>query len=594
MTALAAQFERRSLHISSLLVGLAVTGPLLAPGFVLAYDMVFVPNPPLSSALLGLSRNLPRSVPTGLLVSIASKALTGQVVEKVILLAIFAGAAYGAAKLVPANRTLARVAAGLLYAWNPFLYERLLLGHWTLLLGYAMLPWVARVALDYRRGEPGSGRRLILTLAAAMAAGPYAGLFGVAVALAIALFPPAGPAPRRAWALAAVGVVINLPWLVPGLLHPSVPGRPALAMELFRARSDSPLGTLGSLLSLGGLWRTDLAPPGRHGGAWIPAFLLIVGIGAWGWRQLGARWSPGALRGLVSLALLGLAVAIAPSLSLLDPITTWASGALPGGAILRDSQKFILPFALLGSAAFGAGVDRILARIEGSDRLARRAALVLPLLPVALAPTLLWGAGGRLSPVSYPPSWGQVQSLMAADPVPGAVLVLPWHSYLPFGWNQGRTVRQVAPAYFSRPVVADTALQVGRVVLPAEDPWSRLAAPTVTGRAPLGPSLAGLGVRYVVLHKEADWRRWAPRLGGLVPIVEASDLRLYRAAAPDQAPAFPQPPAAPVLAAHAVTMALVLWAALTRLAHAQPGAETPDILRFRRFQRAGGFGGNEK
>ncbi|HEV8663143.1 MAG TPA: hypothetical protein VGT06_08400, partial [Candidatus Methylomirabilis sp.] len=588
------RFERRTLRISSLLVGLVVTGPLLAPGFVLVYDMVFVPNPPLSSALLGLSRNLPRSVPTGLLVSLASKALTGQVVEKLILLAIFAGAAYGAARLVPADRMPARVAAGLLYAWNPFLYERLLLGHWSLLLGYAVLPWIARAALDYRRGEPGAGRRLILTLAAAVAAGPYAGLFGVAVALAIALFPPAGPTPRRALALAGVGVVINLPWLVPGLLHQSVPGRPALALELFRARSDSPLGTLGSLLSLGGLWRTDLAPPGRHGGAWIPAFLLIVGLGAWGWRRLGARWSPGALRGLVSLAVLGIAVAIAPSFSLLDPITTWVSEVLPGGAILRDSQKFVIPFALLGCVAFGAGVDRILEGIERTDRLARRAALLLPLLPVALAPTLLWGAGGRLSAVSYPPSWGQVESAMAADPVPGAVLVLPWHSYLPFGWNHGRTVRQIAPAYFSRPVVADTALQVGRVVLPAEDPWSRRAAPAVTGRAPLRPSLAGLGVRYVVLHKEADWRRWAPGLEGLVTVIEASDLRLYRAAPPDHAPRFPQPPAAPVLAAHAATLALVLWAALASLVRARPRAESPDILRFRRFRRPEGFGGDEE
>lgn len=547
---------------ASLLVGLAVTGPLLAPGFVLAYDMVFTPSPPFSRALLGLSRNLPRSVPTGLLVAIASKALTGQVVEKLILFGIFAGAAYGAARLVPADRMAARAAAGALYAWNPFMYERLLLGHWTLLLGYAVLPWVARAALDYRGGVSPAWARLTLALAAAMVAGPYAGLFAAAVAIVLALFPPGGARGRRGAAIVASAIVINLPWLVPGLLHQQVPDRPALAVELFRARSDSPLGVLGSLLSLGGLWRTDLGPPGRHGVAWIPAFCLIVGVAAWGWRQLRARWPIGAVRGMAALSALGLIVAIAPSLPLLVAVVRWASGALPGGAILQDSQKFVIPLALLESIAFGAGVDRILGRLRQGDRAGRGLGLLLPLLPVALAPTLVWGAGGRLSPASYPDSWGRTESVMAKDPAPGGVMALPWHAYLPFGWNHGRTVRQSATTYFSRPVVADSSLQVGPYRLPAEDPWSRMAAPAVTGSAPVTPSLGTLGVRYVVLYKEADWRSWVPRLEGLQPVVETRDLALYKAPVPSRIPTFAEPPIVPILAADVLTLALVLGAAL--------------------------------
>jgi hypothetical protein len=581
----AAWLERGTLGLASLVLGLAVTGPLLAPGFVLAYDMVFVPAPPLSDALVGLSRNVPRSVPTGLLVAMASKALTGQVVQKLVLFAIFAGAAYGAARLVPAERRVARVASGVLYAWNPLMYERLLLGQWTLLLGYAVLPWVAGEALGFRRGAPRAGRRLTLALAVAMAAGPYGGMFGLAVAAAIALFPPAGAPARRAGVLIALGLAVNLPWLVPGLLHPSAPERLPLAVEIFRARSDSPLGTLGSLLSLGGLWRTDLAPPGRQGGAWIPAFLLMCGIGAWGWSWLKARWPHGAVRGLAALALLGLVLAIAPSLPGLQDGMEWASRAIPGGGALRDSQKFVIPLALLGSVAFGAGVDRILERLKESDRLARRAALVLPLLPVALAPTLAWGAWGRLSPVSYPLSWSRVESVLAADPAPGAVLSLPWHSYLPLSWNRDRTVRQIAPIYFSRPVVADTALRVGRFTLPAEDPWSRLAAPATMGRAPLRPRLPELGVRYVVLLKEAEWRSWLPSLQGLSPVFETGDLALFRSDGPALVPTFPEPPAVPVLAGDAVTVAVILWAMLGGAARARLGWESAVMLRSERLQR---------
>ena len=53
----------------------------------------------------------------------------------------------------------ARLAAGVFYAWNPYLAERLLIGQWALLLGYAGLPWVLRL-LAPDRGGPGAARLL--------------------------------------------------------------------------------------------------------------------------------------------------------------------------------------------------------------------------------------------------------------------------------------------------------------------------------------------------------------------------------------------------------------------------------------------------
>src|SRR5262249_6192639 len=41
--------------LAGLLLGMLAMGPALVRGFVLSYDMVFVPDPPLSSALLGLA-----------------------------------------------------------------------------------------------------------------------------------------------------------------------------------------------------------------------------------------------------------------------------------------------------------------------------------------------------------------------------------------------------------------------------------------------------------------------------------------------------------------------------------------------------------
>ncbi len=95
---------------------------------------------------------MPRHVPSDAFVTALAHIIPADVVQKLVLLAIFVMACTSAASLVPSRRMLPRLAAGVCYAWNPFVAERLLLGQWALLLGYAALPWV--VAAAARAHEP--------------------------------------------------------------------------------------------------------------------------------------------------------------------------------------------------------------------------------------------------------------------------------------------------------------------------------------------------------------------------------------------------------------------------------------------------------
>jgi hypothetical protein len=131
--------------LAGLLLGLLAIGPGLARGFVLSYDMVFVPGPPFSSALLGLVGGPARPVPSDAVVYLASRVVPADILQKLILLSIFLLACSGAAALLGRcwqERTgerpppLACLAAGVYYAWNPFVAERLVMGQWAMLLGY--------------------------------------------------------------------------------------------------------------------------------------------------------------------------------------------------------------------------------------------------------------------------------------------------------------------------------------------------------------------------------------------------------------------------------------------------------------------------
>ncbi|HEV8156947.1 MAG TPA: hypothetical protein VGP67_15580, partial [Gaiellales bacterium] len=125
--------------VAGLCLGLFALGPGLRLGFLLSYDMVFVPRMPFSTALPGLAP--PRAVPSDLVIAAASRVVPGDIAQKLVLLAIFVLGCAGVAALLDTEPLLARLAGGIFYAWNPYVGERLIIGQWALLLGYAGLPW---------------------------------------------------------------------------------------------------------------------------------------------------------------------------------------------------------------------------------------------------------------------------------------------------------------------------------------------------------------------------------------------------------------------------------------------------------------------
>ena len=71
---------------TGLVLGLLALGPGLRRGFLLSYDMVFVPREPFTSAMFGLSGGPPRAVPSDFAVAVASRLLPADIVQKLVLL----------------------------------------------------------------------------------------------------------------------------------------------------------------------------------------------------------------------------------------------------------------------------------------------------------------------------------------------------------------------------------------------------------------------------------------------------------------------------------------------------------------------------
>lgn len=141
----------------SLVLTVAVLGPfLVSPGYLLFRDAVSTPRSFLTDSALGLSDAAARAVPQDALLAWVSTVVDGGVAVTALLVASLWAAGWGAARLVavvlPTSGTGARLVAATVAIWNPYVAERLLQGHWSLLAGYAALPWTAETPPypDYR------------------------------------------------------------------------------------------------------------------------------------------------------------------------------------------------------------------------------------------------------------------------------------------------------------------------------------------------------------------------------------------------------------------------------------------------------------
>ena len=452
-----------------------MTAPLLAPGYLLLRDAVSTPRSYLSDAALGLSEAAPRALPQDFAVALASTVIDGGVVVKLLLILGLWLAGWGAARLaaavVPDSGMAGQCVAATLAIWNPYVAERLLQGHWSLLVGYGCLPWVAIAMLRMREPEQGwAGVGTLVFWIALAGLTPTGLMLAATVALACVLAPGAGW-PRWRCATVALGTALAaaLPWLTAAVVAQSLAPSQAEGVAAFAARAEPGLGTVGTLASLGGIWNSESVPSTRTTLFAVIAAVVLLGVVALGLRV--AVRLPRAVP-LLWLAVLAVvipaAMATGPGLTAVESIVR----TLPGLGVLRDAQKWVA-LAVPGYAVAGAAAVVTLRQgHRGLPRLpAAASALICCAALIATLPDLAWGVGGKVSPVVYPPGWASSAAIINDDPRP--VAVLPVDSMRRFAWAGDAPVLDPLPRWVRAEVLSTGDLSIGQTTVPGEGERAR-------------------------------------------------------------------------------------------------------------------------
>ena len=321
--------------------------------------------------------------------------------------------------MLPDAGVAGQCVAATLAIWNPYVAERLLQGHWSLIVGYGCLPWVATAMLRLRdAAEPRWADVGVPGFWIALAGLTPTGLMLAAtVALACVLAPGAGwPRWRCAAVTLGAALIAALPWLTAAIVARSLSPSQAEGVAAFAARAEPGLGTLGSTRQPRGHLEWRGRTSSRTTIFAVVAAVVLLGIVALGLPVAARRPAAVPLLCLAAVAVLvPAAMATGPGLAALEATVR----ALPGLGVLRDAQKWVA-LAVPGYALAGAAA---VVTLRQRFRLpAAATALICCAALIATLPDLAWGVGGKISPVEYPAGWAAAAAMINDDPRPVAVL----------------------------------------------------------------------------------------------------------------------------------------------------------------------------
>jgi hypothetical protein len=544
----------------ALALALLVAAPLMGPGYLLLRDAVSTPRSYLSDTALGLL-SAPRATPQDFAVALASRCVDGGIVVKALLVVGLWLAGWGAARLVamvlPEAGASGQFVAITLAIWNPYVGERLLQGHWSLLLGYGCLPWVATTVLTLRSaGAAGLfGLAFWIALAGLTPTGLILAAIVGLVCVAVPVDGPGRPWPRWLCAAATLGcaVLAALPWLTAAALGLSSADRiwtrtPDVAA--FAARAEPGLGTLGSLASLGGIWNGEAVPASRATLFAVVSAAVLLAVVATGLPALVRRRAATPLLVLAVVSVLvPAASATGPGLAVLHAVINAALGL----GVLRDGQKWVA-LAMPGYALAGAAAVLTLRRWQSFLKPAATALVCCAALLLSL-PDLAWGVGGKVHPVHYPTDWATVAAVINHDPA--EVAVLPADTMRSFAWSGPAPVLDPLPRWVRADVLMTGDLIISGMMIPGEGTRAREVQRLVlAGGDPAAFRRTGVGWLVVEEGTPGDMGSAAKTFKRLPVTYRGRDLTLYRVGG--QSAGVPADRRLLALIAHVVWLAMLI------------------------------------
>ncbi len=462
----------------SILGTLIVLWHFLTSGYVLTLDMVFGPH-------IDLVRNagdLLNTYPIWWLLSLLTYITSGWISQKILLATLFFLLFYLPLHFFKKifnieNNHGAEFVTSLLFAINPFVYERFLAGQWMILFGYALLiPFISYLIdfckdFNYKNSLKLFGIIILIGTISIHIFIMSLIVTGLAYVSNLIRLKFDSMFIKKGLFLGLAVLICSSYWLIPSMLSKITPFTTfgSEHWEVFKTASSDYWGTLGNVLSLHGFWGehevwvSRFVLPKDRGLSFVASlvlffFTVLVGIYA-GFKdkQLRARASF-----LIIIVFLATVFSCGIGGGIFTNFNLWMFEHVSFWKGFRDSEKWSALLALGYALLAGLGSRFIFSYFQKQEY-RRIVFYVLIAIPLLYTPMMLFGFVGQLKSVQYPNSWVEVNKVLKQDKNCKA-LFLPWQEYFSLKWNNDILTENVSRSYFDCDIVQGKNMNLGEVV----------------------------------------------------------------------------------------------------------------------------------
>ncbi len=500
---------------------------LLLPGYILTLDMVFGPQI-LPKDFPYYITNLPTpDIPLRIIIFILNIFLPVWIIQKILLFTLIFLSGIFSYNLCPSKYKIGKLYAGILYIINPFIFVRFLAGHLDILIGYAFLPLLLKLVIEFPDNNR-LKRMMQIAVVLTIISTSYHLLVLSLLLLSIIFITQSFNERnfdffKNLIKIFLIYILLNAYWIFPLLINTEAKTRTFASwisgqdIGIFTPKGTTNFNVLFNVASLHGFWRNAYDYAKFHINYWYILYFIILFLSIHGFLIIrnNKKLKTFSWIFILTSALL-LLFATGVSLPSFSKIFTFFFENIPMFKGFREPHKLlsiaVLMYSFFGGIAVGDFSKGIkFSKFKIKNILSLMLVSIFLLTPLVYSYTMLFGFHDQLDVSYYPKEWESAELIMKADKEDFNVLFLPWHMYMDFNFNPKQRIVNPANTFFSKPLISGDNIEAGGIYSQSSNPVSKYMEFLLSNRDKIqkfGRLVSPINVRYIILAKQVDWGKY--------------------------------------------------------------------------------------
>ena len=408
--------------------------------------------------------------------------------------------------------------ASTLYIFNPYVYIRMISGHWPMLFSYAVLPFLLKTFMDILDKKEKKEIIKFVVILSIVAFNIHILIISFIIMGVIFLFWYNKNRDIKIFQILALSLMLffllNSYWILPVLSaqNTQIENIGEKDYETF-----APKGGLFDIASMYGFWNEGFLSPKNFLPGWQILYLVILSLAIIGFIYYSKDQKIGIyVKAFSVIGILGFILASGVNGPFGDIVRWLFDNTLMKG--FRDSHKFVAMMVLTYSVLGGLGIQKIKNEYDSVNKNIVKF-LLLAIICISLITPLVYsftffnGFAGQIKPTDYPDDWYETNNYLNKDKQDFKILFFPWHLYMDFGWVNNTNKRIVNPAryFFDKEVISGTNAQIGDLYREVNTPEQVYIDSLLDKRdniTDFGELISILNVKYVILTGESDYKKY--------------------------------------------------------------------------------------